>query len=939
MTERDSKMKKRIIALAALIFILFENISLAACVEANPDTSDWFVYEYPSAEDVEGTVLDASILLDAPAGKHGFLNRTEGDNFYFEDGTEGRFWGVNLTSDACYGTYESSKETAKRIAQAGFNLARLHLVDSGAGDGIWKHKADGGRVMDTKVLDRMCFLVSELKKRGIYIMMDLVISTPVVSDMDFDDLEALSSGLKMYSYFDEKLIAFQKKYADELLSYHNKYTGLALKDDPAMVLIDIKNEDSISDLPSIESEHYNKIIQAKFNEWLVGKYKTRDALVSAWYQDSSRTGLRDEEDPVAGTVEIYSSVSPSKAFSDPRQIDRRKFLAEVEENFFSDRIADMRELGVKCMITGSTAWSMYGTPRSIFYSNRNTDFVDTHNYQSHTNTNAYTDGTIRNHVPTSILQTDGRNRMLTDMWMTNFFNKPHTISEWNDLAPNKYRTESLLMVSAYSAMQGMHPVAFAWQNLEDKDTPLTTETFKKRCFDMANTPEYTAAFPTVSRIFLRGDVSEAQSGYYPIRLQDDEIFSPMVQYMNLTSWRPLNPYFGYVGKTGMSMDGFYDEEYNDNTVLQLTKNAYENGTPYVSVTDELSMDFTNKMFLMNTEKSQAASGFFEGKTVELDDVVFDVDNYFATLYLSSVDDKEIYNSERLLLTVTGDTRNTGMVLSEDEATIIEAGSAPVLVEPITGTVTVKTDKPINVYALSTSGQRKSTVLVSKSDEGYSFIMDASDKTMHYEIIKSATEPNAHISLGNTAPSDVFDDVAQGHKNKEAIENMALHDYIGALSGNNFSPDTTITRKDFIKMLVRALHLEETVWYDSNGSYFSDLANTDDGFGELAIAYRVGAVERESVWWWNYIRPETEVTRGAAMVHAAKLLEGGFRTQQPASDFSLSNYSDYSSDDSNSQYYHTIMGLGYLDAKDGKIAASQPLTRAEAAEMVYRIAWK
>ncbi len=31
---------------------------------------------------------------ERPAGKHGFL-KVDGHNFRFEDGTEGKFWGVN----------------------------------------------------------------------------------------------------------------------------------------------------------------------------------------------------------------------------------------------------------------------------------------------------------------------------------------------------------------------------------------------------------------------------------------------------------------------------------------------------------------------------------------------------------------------------------------------------------------------------------------------------------------------------------------------------------------------------------------------------------------------------------------------------------------------------------------------------------------------------
>ena len=45
--------------------------------------------------------IDISFMFEneAPAGKHGFL-KADGDVFRFEDGTEGRFWGVNVNGGA-----------------------------------------------------------------------------------------------------------------------------------------------------------------------------------------------------------------------------------------------------------------------------------------------------------------------------------------------------------------------------------------------------------------------------------------------------------------------------------------------------------------------------------------------------------------------------------------------------------------------------------------------------------------------------------------------------------------------------------------------------------------------------------------------------------------------------------------------------------------------
>ena len=52
------------------------------------------------------------------------------------------------------------------------------------------------------------------------------------------------SCLKRYPMYDSRMIELQKEYAKQLLCHVNPYTGLALIDDPAVVTIQINNEDT-----------------------------------------------------------------------------------------------------------------------------------------------------------------------------------------------------------------------------------------------------------------------------------------------------------------------------------------------------------------------------------------------------------------------------------------------------------------------------------------------------------------------------------------------------------------------------------------------------------------------------------------------------------------------------------------------------------------------
>ena len=73
--------------------------------------------------------VDLSHLNEKPAGARGFV-RAVGDRLVFEDGSFARFWGGNLAAYALFRPKEQVEEQARRIAQLGFNLMRLHHHDS-----------------------------------------------------------------------------------------------------------------------------------------------------------------------------------------------------------------------------------------------------------------------------------------------------------------------------------------------------------------------------------------------------------------------------------------------------------------------------------------------------------------------------------------------------------------------------------------------------------------------------------------------------------------------------------------------------------------------------------------------------------------------------------------------------------------------------------------
>ena len=263
-------------------------------------------------------ILDYSHLLDAPAGKHGFVEVKNG-NLYFADGTRARFLGFNVATRSNTPDHKTAEKMAERFASMGVNIIRLHAADAPIGQEprswssckdtpLLDYSSGTSRKFNSEGIDRFDYFAAKLKEKGIYLHIDLIVAREFMPGDDLDYPGGAPSCIKRYSLYNERMIQLQKEYAKELLCHINPYTGLALIDDPAVVTIQINNEDTaikgnMGSDTSEEMKPYREEVQRRFNEFLLMKYYTRERLKEAWTYDGS-CALGEEEDPVKGTVKV-----------------------------------------------------------------------------------------------------------------------------------------------------------------------------------------------------------------------------------------------------------------------------------------------------------------------------------------------------------------------------------------------------------------------------------------------------------------------------------------------------------------------------------------------------------------------------------------------------------------------------------------------------------
>ena len=265
------------------------------------DPQHWFPFPARGIGAANGLV-DLGALNDAPAGSRGFI-RASGGHFVDASGTRVRFFGVDCTATACFPTHEVATRAAAHFRRLGVNLVRFHFMDKATAPvGLLVQKSD---TLDPAQLDRLDFFVAELAKNGVYANINLHVARRYPG-LDGVAAQRFEFG-KMLDRFYPPFIASQKVYARALLTHVNPYTGHAYTAEPAVLCVEMNNENSalpfwagnLDDLP----EPYAAELKRQWNVWLRARYKSTADLRAAWGGDakSAPKEILSNADLSAGT--------------------------------------------------------------------------------------------------------------------------------------------------------------------------------------------------------------------------------------------------------------------------------------------------------------------------------------------------------------------------------------------------------------------------------------------------------------------------------------------------------------------------------------------------------------------------------------------------------------------------------------------------------------
>ena len=494
-------------------------------------------------------ILDFSHLLDAPAGKHGFVQVKDG-HLAFEDGKRVRFLGFNIAARSNTPDHATAEKLAARFASLGVNVIRLHAADAPIGDEprswsscreapLLDYEKGTSRLFNPEGLDRFDYLIAQLKARGIYLHIDLIVARPFLEGDGLDYPGSVPSCMKRYPMYNPRLIELQKEYTRELLCHVNPYTGLALKDDPAVMTVQINNEESAikGNSGSDQGENmrpYREEVGRRFGDFLLRKYGSREALREAWTLEGI-CSLGDDEDPAAGTVRgieggFYQSVgepmgSWDAAEGPARYADWMEFGIRQNRSFYQEYMDYLRSLGVKVSIVTSNL--VAGAADACGHAGG--DVIENNSYFNHpilpVQNETYMVAGPAEYVSTNPLTMQlGIGSMATTLLslasVAIVEGKPFMLSEWNEYGEHPFHSTAFMHTVAYACLNDWDGlILYNFHTSEKPDDQPADEIWN--IFDAYNDPAVICQWGYLTSVFLRGIISPARSRVDVVYTQND----------------------------------------------------------------------------------------------------------------------------------------------------------------------------------------------------------------------------------------------------------------------------------------------------------------------------------------------------------------------------------------------------------------------------------
>ncbi len=694
------------------------------------------------------SIIDVSRLVEAPAGKHGFLKR-HGADLQFENASQPtKFWAINAMPQSNWSAQQMT-QAAKWYRKHGLNLVRQHTVIDAVG------LLDRSGKFDPTRMDRYDRWFATLKEQGIYTTWSVIyphhgrflqqhdpIDPQLFAEIDRVDEQADGNrqpiAVNDFINLDPSLQAVAWRYFEALLDHVNPYTGLAYKDDPALAMLEFQNESNVFffTLNVLSDPGKMPILSRRmrqaFFQFAKDRYGSQQKALLAWDGRSM-----DGDDWDAGELRLmgahhWGSDGPQYEYAGQtrRAGDYIEFLTGIQREYYSRRQRQVREAGFRGA-TVATAWKSGGPGASManLYADTAADVVDRHNYfGGGDGGHRIVEGKVNNDT-----HLDQPGHGLLSLGLFQVADHPFAVSELAQMPPNPWKAEAVPLCAFYGiGLQGWdaiysfsmssHRMGDGWHHLGKY---------------VVETPHSIGQFPAIAFAIANHHIDEGEvvAARY---LSKDQVFSgkdPLGQSLagggydakELTGSFTTPPWALAVGRVTIKF------------VANPAKSELKDLTPYhdqaakrlTSTTGQLVWDYGNRHVEVRSAKTQAIIGFAGGKSFRLPAADVRVKTPFVSLIFTPLDNADLVDSEHILITAMARDKQTGTEYNDDDSMLIAIGGPPLLMEPVQATIRFKGSRPMSVRPCDLYGVPRSDEIDIAADG--TFQIDGRGQTYYYEV--------------------------------------------------------------------------------------------------------------------------------------------------------------------------------------------------------------
>ncbi len=702
-------------------------------------------------------LLDLRDLNERQAGEHGFIQRSEdGADFLRGDGEPIRFWAANT------GIWSAEDprlmdDHARFLAKRGVNMVRWH--------GNITPKKEGATMTDFDAVarERLWRGVAAFKKAGIYVTASPYWSNSCNPQPHWPVPRRGGKDMHALLFFDPVLQDAYKGWLRAIYDPINPHTGVALKDEPAIAVIQLQNEDSLLfwTINNLKGQDLD-VASRQYSEWLAEKYGSLAEAQQTW-QRAQVQG----DDPARGLMRFYNiweMTQPQQAGSgkDMRLSDQLQFWTETMHEFNSEIERFLRdEVGCRQLINAGN-WKTADPVRledCERYSYTANQVIAVNRYVGDTHLGEHRGWAIVNGDRFEDRSVLIRPHMLA----TNVkqpVGYPFIITESSWVPPLSYQSEGPFLISVFKSLTGVDSYywfSFGAQATRRPQWPNSPHAQWRQPSSAngylpsigkwtADTPEVLGNFPAAALMFRKGYVERGETVVRENRQLQDMWDRRVPIIAETASYDPNRDRGDYAPESSVKADvnrlAFlvgpvevdYDADPAGTRVVDLAPYIDERSRTVRSVTGQVRWDYGRGICTVNAPKAQGVTGFLNRiGTFELDDVTIVSGNDYATVLLVSMDDKPLNESGRILVQVGTRTRPTGwrerpVKWEDDEGNVhegfevVDFGRAPWQVIPNSVSLALANSTVTTATAVGMNGMARGEVRVDRSGDRISFVM-------------------------------------------------------------------------------------------------------------------------------------------------------------------------------------------------------------------------